>query len=184
MKKGNTQRNENGISAELSALLDNTRPLEELDLDAMAVSIRELDSDHQHVAEVCKGTYVEDVLCALMEEGVSKAQLAKMLGKTRQQMSYLLNESNLNNFTIETMAEISTALGRHLTVRMLSPSERFSITPVVLEHTSYFSREELFDLPSKNHLIDRISKPVMSSYAEAGKRHVNFDLSDYESMVA
>ncbi len=113
------------LSPELKALLADTRPVESLDLDDLAASVRDLDRDPEHVAETLKGVFVEDVLRALEEEGMNKSRL----GKTRQQISYLLNEEKLNNFTIETMAEMAAALGRHLVVRMLGPNERVRIEP-------------------------------------------------------
>jgi transcriptional regulator with XRE-family HTH domain len=133
------QRNEKNrnaaesLSPELKGLLASTRPLESLDLKGMAEAARELDRSPEHIAETRKAAFVEDVLRALDEENIGKSELARRLGKTRQQLSYMLNEEKLNNFTIETMADIAAALGRHLLVRMLGPNERVQIEPAEVD---------------------------------------------------
>lgn len=134
------QRNEKNrnaaesLSPELKALLAATRPVESLDLKGMAEAVRELDRSPEHIAETRKAAFVEDVLRALDEQDLGKSELARRLGKNRQQLSYMLNEEKLNNFTIETMADIAAALGRHLLVRMLGPDERVSINPVTVDY--------------------------------------------------
>jgi len=131
LKKRN-ERNRNAadeLSPELKALLKSTRPVESLDRDDLAASVRDLERDPDHVADTRKAAFVEDVLRALDEDDIGKSELARRLGKTRQQLSCMLNEEKLNNFTIETMAEIAAVLGRHLLVRMLGPNQRVRIEP-------------------------------------------------------
>lgn len=122
LKKSSVKVSED-LSPELAALLAATRPVDEIDKEALAESIRALETSPQHVADTRKASFVEDVLRALNEQGLTKSELARRLGKTRQQLNYMLNEGKLNNFTIETMAQISTALGRNLFVRMLATHE-------------------------------------------------------------
>lgn len=128
MKKAKIQNNIE-ISPDLEALFDNARPIEELDVKGLAQAFEELEQSADFVADSTKGVFVEDVLRALNDKQVTKSELARTLGKTRQQLSAMLNEEKLNNFTIETMAQISTALGRKLFVRMLAPSESIQIQP-------------------------------------------------------
>ncbi len=123
----NTAKKDTVLSPELTDLLANSRPIESLDLEGLATSIRELENSPTHVAETRKAVFVEDTLRALEEEGVSKSELARRLGKNRQQLSRMLNEESLNNFTIETMSRISTALGRNLFVRMFAKNEQVSV---------------------------------------------------------
>jgi hypothetical protein len=129
------------LSPELQALLDSTRPLADLDLKGLKRSIRELNKHPDHIADVCKGAFVEDVLRALDENEVPKSELARRLGKTRQQLSCMLNEEKLNNFTIETMAQISTALGRKLFVRMLAAGEYIQIQKNISAQTTWTVRQ-------------------------------------------
>ncbi|HLS28761.1 MAG TPA: helix-turn-helix domain-containing protein [Opitutales bacterium] len=124
------------LSPELKALLAATPLIENLDLKEMAEAARELDRSPEHIAETRKAAFVEDVLRALDEEKIAKSELARRLGKTRQQLSYMLNEEKLNNFTIETMSAIAAALDRHLLVRMLSPDERVSIHSVTAKYAT------------------------------------------------
>mgnify|MGYP005855692417 CR=1 FL=1 len=107
------------VSPELKALFAKSRPIEELDLKGLAEAFEELDRNPDFVAETCKAAFVEDVLQAVDEAGITKSELARRLGKSRQQIGALLDETKRNNFTIDTMAQISTALGRKLNVRML-----------------------------------------------------------------
>lgn len=132
MEKESKKQNRNAaesLSPDQQTLLASTRPVESLDLKGMAEAARELERSPEHIAETRKAAFVEDVLRALDEENIGKSELARRLGKTRQQLSYMLNEEKLNNFTIETMADIAAALGRHLLVRMLGPNERIQIDP-------------------------------------------------------
>ena len=116
------------FSTDLDALFDNARPMEELDLESLAQAFDELDHDPAFVADSSKGVFVEDILRALAENTMSKSELARRMGKTRQQINTLLDDEKKNNFTIETMAKVSTALGRQLFVRMLASEEHVRIT--------------------------------------------------------
>jgi transcriptional regulator with XRE-family HTH domain len=130
------KENKEPIAAELDALFDNARPIEELDLKGLAQAFEELDHDPSFVADSTKALFVEDVLRALNENAVSKSELARRMGKTRQQITILLDEQKRNNFTIETMAKVSTALGRKLFVRMIAPAESVYIDHAPVEQPS------------------------------------------------
>ena len=133
-RKGKKSRNAaESVSPELKALLAATRPVEDLDLKGMEEAARELDRNPKHVAETRKASVVEDILRALEEDEISRSELARRLDKSRQQLSYMLNEEKLNNFTIETMAEIATALDRHLLVRILNRDEQMDIRPITVK---------------------------------------------------
>lgn len=142
------QVSEVSISPELDALFDNARPIEELDLKGLAQAFEGLEQAPDYIADTRKAAFVEDVLRALDENQMPKSELARRLGKTRQQLSYMLNEDKLNNFTIETMAQISTALGRKLFVRMLAPDEAVQIQHNTVEQAA--PRTKLRDLLAKN----------------------------------
>ena len=142
------QVSENSISAELEALFDKARPIDELDLKGLAQAFEELDLDPGFVADSSKGVFVEDVLRALEESNVSKSELGRRMGKSRQQINVLLDDEKKNNFTIETMAKVSTALGRKLFVRMLAPEEHIRIESKTVEQT--VQRTKLRDLITKD----------------------------------
>lgn len=108
-----------GTDAHLERLLEEARPLEELDLKGLARAFENLEQDPNFVAESAKGLLIEDILRAMDERNITKSELARRMGKSRQQINVLLDEEKKNNFTIETMAQISTALGQRLIVRML-----------------------------------------------------------------
>ena len=137
MSKQNTT-----LSPALEALLGASRSIQDLDLNSLEKSIRDLENSPEHVAETRKAAFVEDVLRALDDDGVSKSELARRLGKSRQQLNIMLDEDKRNNFTIETMAKLSTALGRKLHVRMLKPE-----VEVQLKHKSVLHKTQLSTKP-------------------------------------
>jgi len=139
MKK-QIKENKTDLATDLDALFDNARPVKDLDLKGLAQAFAELDHDPVFVADSAKGLFVEDVLRALNENSVSKSELARRMGKTRQQINILLDEEKKNNFTIETMAKISTALGRKLFVRMLAPEEFVCIDHAPVEQPAPSAR--------------------------------------------
>lgn len=145
----NTKKeNKATLATELDALFDDARPIEELDLKGLAQAFEELDHDPAFVADSSKGVFVEDVLRALEQSNVSKSELGRRMGKSRQQINVLLDDEKKNNFTIETMAKVSTALGRKLFVRMLAPEEHIHIESKVVEQT--VQRTKLRDLITKD----------------------------------
>ncbi|MBU0676494.1 MAG: helix-turn-helix domain-containing protein [Verrucomicrobia bacterium] len=111
----------------LTAFLANVPEVSEQDLKELESAVRALDSDAAFVADFLKGLFVEDVLRALEEEGVSQNALAGRLNKSRQYLSKVLNQDNRVNFTIDTMAEIGVALKRQLYIRLLGPTETATI---------------------------------------------------------
>jgi len=136
MKKLNTT-----LSPELEALLEGARPIQDLDLTSLTQSIFDLESSPAHVAETRKAAFVEDVLRALDDQGISKSELARRLGKSRQQLNIMLDEEKRNNFTIETMAKISTTLGRKLVVRMLASETDIQLNRNIITQTSQMPAE-------------------------------------------
>ena len=87
----------------------------EIDLDI------DLDNDPEFVAGFLKSKFVDNILVALEENNMSQSDLALKLKKSRQYINKVLNEDNSINFTIETMAAISCALGMNLKIE---PSEK------------------------------------------------------------
>lgn len=78
-----------------------------------------MESDPSFVAEFSRAQFIEDVLRLMEEQGIGKSDLAKRIGKSRQYVSRILNETS-PNFTIDTMAEIACALQGSLTIRLVA----------------------------------------------------------------
>ena len=123
-------------AADLRALLDETPATADVVAQLQAAST-DLDSDPEFVAGYLKAQFVESILQVMEVHGLNKNSLAKKLGKSRQYIGRILNEKS--NFTIESMVEISCALGMQLTLRMHDPQERIAI-PVARRRQTRRSR--------------------------------------------
>jgi transcriptional regulator with XRE-family HTH domain len=135
VKKTNAKTREQ-LERELDEAFLQARPVDET-AKTLREAIAELDHDPAFLADVMKGLFIEHVLKAMEEEHVSKSDLAERLGKSRQYVGHILNENA--NFTIETIAEIAVALGRHPYIGMHQVNERIDIVPSVVRRGSYVS---------------------------------------------
>ncbi len=108
---------------DIAALLASTRPITPGELASLEKAAEALRSDPAYLADFSKGLVVEDILRAMEEAGLNRNTLAAKLGKTRQYVGKILDEERPANFTIDTLAELSSALGVKLHVRMLPESE-------------------------------------------------------------
>jgi len=108
---------------DIAALFANTRQATPKELAALAKAADALRTDPKFLADYSKGLVVEDILRAMEEAGLNRNTLAAKLGKTRQYVGKILDEEHRANFTIDTLAELSAALGVKLHVRMLPENE-------------------------------------------------------------
>lgn len=108
---------------DIAALFANTHQATPKELAALEKAAVALRSDPAFLADYSKGLVVEDILRAMEEAGLNRNTLATKLGKTRQYVGKILDEGRRANFTIDTLAEISSALGVKLHVRMLPENE-------------------------------------------------------------
>ena len=108
---------------DIAALLASTRPITLGELATLEQAAEALRSDPAYLADFSKGLVVEDILRAMEEAGLNRNTLAAKLGKTRQYVGKILDEERPANFTIDTLAELSSALGLKLHVRMLPERE-------------------------------------------------------------
>lgn len=99
------------ISPELKSLLDRTPVLTESDINELAEANRALNRDPEHIAGIIKAVFINDILCAMEEQGVNKNQLAKKWGKSRQYLNSVLDREKASNFTIDTIVSLSMMLG-------------------------------------------------------------------------
>jgi plasmid maintenance system antidote protein VapI len=165
------------LSPELEALFESSRPIQDLDLQGLAEAIRDLESSPTHVAETRKAVFVEDILRALDDDEVSKSELGRRMGKSRQQISTLLDEDKKNNFTIETMAKISVALGRKLIVRMLASETEIQLNRNTIVQTAPQAAQIL-----KQPWEDTIGSVSRRSLKQ-GKKASEADTSDKDNIL-
>lgn len=85
------------------------------------------ESDPEFLAEYMKGSLVADIFQAMEEKALNKSQLAERLGKSRQYVGRVLNETA--NFTIDSIAQISTALEMDVVLRLKKPTDVAIIRP-------------------------------------------------------
>ena len=108
---------------DIAALFANTHQVTPNEFAALEKAADALRTDPEFLADYSKGLIVEDILRAMETAGLNRNTLAATLGKTRQYIGKILNEENPANFTIDTLAELSAALGVKLHVRMLPENE-------------------------------------------------------------
>lgn len=108
---------------DLAALFENTRQATPAELSRLEKAGAALRADPAFLADVSKGLIVEDILRAMETAGLNRNTLATKLGKSRQYIGKILDEEQPANFTIDTLAELSSALGVKLHVRMLPDDE-------------------------------------------------------------
>ncbi len=99
------------MSPELKALLESTPVLSEQDVKELGDAVAALDTDPEFIAGCIKDDFVNDILCAMEEQGINKNQLAAKWGKSRQHVSQILDKEKSINFTIDTIVSLSMTLG-------------------------------------------------------------------------
>lgn len=104
--------------------IQNSEPVSVIQ-EKMRATALSLDKDPEFVADYLKASIVEEILEAMEESGVTRSDLAEMLGKTRQYVSRVLNENT--NFTLRSIAEFSCALDRRVAIRFLEGSEQIRV---------------------------------------------------------
>lgn len=111
------------MSPELLELIGGSTPVDELDLESLAKSIRELDNDPSFVSDKLKGAFISEIFNGMHETGINASQLAKKWGKTRQYVSKLLKEDKRVNFTIDTVVEVMMLLDRRVELHFPKKNE-------------------------------------------------------------
>lgn len=96
---------------DLAALFASTAQATPADLARLEKAAADLNKDPAFVADVAKGLIVEDILRAMEAANLNRNTLAAKIGKSRQYVGKILDEHRRANFTIDTLAELATALG-------------------------------------------------------------------------
>ena len=80
------------------------------DYSQLGTAIEELQDDPSFQSECLKADFVEMVLGALEQCNISKSELGRRAGMSRQQVNSMLSLKNPLNVTLETIARVTCAL--------------------------------------------------------------------------
>ena len=113
------------------------------------------NSGHLYV-EFAKTEIAEDIYLAMKREDVSKAELARRLGKSRPYVTQILQGSV--NFTIESLVRIATVLDCQLDMRL---------APIAMvEHWNLQSLGSVSKAENSNHASPVSEKPMAANSNE------------------
>jgi transcriptional regulator with XRE-family HTH domain len=137
----------------LQEYIDGLAPEGSVDLKALEAAAKARQSDPKSRANIEKGLFVARLLDQMDDLKMSQAELARKTGKTPQYISRILNENKQINFTIETMMELSMAVGLRLEIRTSPTATVTSAKPSTsasdnsaegwYEHRARFVRSEI-----------------------------------------
>lgn len=88
-----------------------------------------LESDPLFLVEYMKATITSDILSVMERESITVSELAGRLGKSRQYVSRVLNETA--NFTLDSVARIAAALEKDVVLRLFDYEDEVVIRPFV-----------------------------------------------------
>ena len=146
----------------LEEILNNTPGTEELLKKLDLTDVPDLENDPKFVSEYLKGQITEDILITMEEKRINKNQLAKKLGKSRQYINKILNETA--NFTLDSLAKITCALNCKIEVRILNKRN-------YLENSSAYKKES--EIITDN--IVQIARPLKKNNSSiTGDKYENF----------
>lgn len=90
---------------------------------------KRLESDPLFLVEYMKATITSDILSVMEKESITVLELAHRLGKSRQYVSRVLNETA--NFTLDSIARIAVALKKDVVLRLVDYEDEVVIRPFV-----------------------------------------------------
>lgn len=105
---------DDALSDELKALFAETTPLTTAEEKELGDSIRSLRATPSFQADVLKAIVVDHMLEGMEREGLNKKRLAERWGKSRQYVGRILDEDARVNFTLETVCEMLSLVGKRL----------------------------------------------------------------------
>ncbi len=131
------------LEEDLQDYFSSADPLTSADLDELECAGKELESDPEFITSFYKSFFVEKVLEAMEEEGLTQSELASRLDKSRQYLHGILIQNRKVNFTIDTMVRISQALGRRFYINMLSQGEAAHVVRIVSRPERFRTVQEI-----------------------------------------
>jgi transcriptional regulator with XRE-family HTH domain len=111
-----------------------------------------LEADPLFLVEYMKATITSDIFTVMEEESISKTELANRLGKSRQYVSRILNETA--NYTLDSIAKIAAALKRDVALRLLSYEDEMVIRPFIKQQEYWFHDTQDFDTSTEKIAMD------------------------------
>ena len=124
-----------------------------------------LEEDPLFLVEYMKATITSDIYTVMEKESISKTELAKRLGKSRQYVSRILNETA--NFTLDSVAKIAAALQKDVVLRLMNYEDEVVIKPFIKQDEYWFHTTQEYDTAPRRITEDSL-KDVF--YAESVQR--------------
>lgn len=100
----------------LRELLKGCRPVSKTGLKRLARAGRNWWKDASERTEYHTAIFVSDISTAMTRRHMSRSELARRVGCSRQHLSRLLDCDRRANFTIKTMVKLTIALGLDLSI--------------------------------------------------------------------
>ena len=154
------------ISKDLLEFLENTPTTKEVLKEIDKLDFPDLENDSEFVSDYLKGRITEDILTAMEEKGINKSQLAEKLGKSRQYVNRILNETA--NFTLDTLAKFACALDCKIEARIVSKNKSL-ISSSAYEEVPEVELKYVIPMPPKIKKVD--------NNKELGAKNENFALA-------
>ena len=114
-----------------------------------------LEADPLFLVEYMKATITSDIYTVMEEESISKTELAQRLGKSRQYVSRILNETA--NFTLDSVARIAAALRKDIVLRLVDYDDEVVIRPFVKQEEYWFHTTQDFKAPETRERTDSLA---------------------------
>ena len=115
-----------------------------------------LEEDPEFLSDFLKGSFAGDLFQVMEEEEISKIELARRLNTSRQYVTKVLNEEDLANLTIDSIAKFAAALKRDVSLRLKKYDEIVEIKPFAqweLEN-AYHARVEFAEVSNAGFIIE------------------------------
>lgn len=131
-----------------------------------------LEADPLFLVEYMKATITSDIFTVMEEESISKTELAQRLGKSRQYVSRILNETA--NFTLDSVARIAAALKKDVVLRLVDYEDEVVIRPFIKQEEYWFHTTQDFRTPETRQKSDSmVAVPYEES--DSGYSSMNYD---------
>ena len=113
-----------------------------------------LEADPLFLVEYMKATITSDIFTVMEEKSISKTELANRLGKSRQYVSRILNETA--NFTLDSIAKIAAALEKDVVLRLMDYEDEVVIRPFVKQEDYWFHTTQDYAVSGKKVEMDSV----------------------------
>jgi len=118
-----------GAGADPAVDDSNALPVVGNGVEKICGSGQRLEADPLFLVEYMKATITSDIFSVMEKESISVSELAGRLGKSRQYVSRVLNETA--NFTLNSVARIAAALEKDVVLRLVDYDDEVVIRPFV-----------------------------------------------------